>query len=266
MLRLMCCMAHPDDETLGTGGIIARYTAEGIETYLITATRGERGWTGTPETDPGLQELGTIRTTELHNAASVLGIKEVNFLDYLDGDLDQADPEEATRKIVGHIRRIRPHVVITFDSFGAYGHPDHIAISQLTTGAIVAAASPDYMDEAQQPPHQVQKLYFMAGTDEEGAVYEDAFGKLIMTIDGQDRGVVGWPSWSITTDIDTAAYWPQVWKAVQCHRSQLSTYHVLENLSAEQHQQLWGQSAFYRVFSLVNGGRQVEDDLFAGLR
>jgi LmbE family N-acetylglucosaminyl deacetylase len=259
-------MAHPDDESLGLGGIMVRYAAEGIETYLVTATRGERGWPGPPETNPGLQKLGEIRTAELQKAAAVLKIKEVNFLDYLDGDLDHADPEEATRKIVGHLRRIRPQVVATFDPFGAYGHPDHIAISQLTMGAIVAAASPDYLDNAGQPPHQVQKLYYMASTAADGAVYESAFGKLIMNIDGQDRGVVGWPEWALTTDIDTAACWPTVWEAVQCHRSQLATYQLLAELTAEQHQQLWGMSTFYRAFSLVNGGREKENDLFAGLR
>jgi hypothetical protein len=73
---------------------------------------------------------------------SELGIREVNFLDYIDGDLDQADPAEAITKIVSHLKRIRPHVVITFDPNGAYGHPDHIAICQFTTAAVLAAADP----------------------------------------------------------------------------------------------------------------------------
>lgn len=266
MYKLLCSMAHPDDESLGTGGILARYAAEDVEVSLITGTRGERGWTGAPEDNPGLTKLGEIRTAELLNAAKVLGIREVNFLDYIDGDLDQAEPQAAIRKIVGHLRRIRPQVVVTFDQYGAYGHPDHIAISQLTTSAIVAAATSDYIDEAQQPPHQVQKLYFMAYTAADEAIYEDAFGKLMMTIDGEDRGTVGWPGWALTTRVDTAAYWPQVWQAVQCHCSQLPNYGVLENLSDQQHKQLWGTSTFYRVFSLVNGGRELEDDLFAGLR
>jgi LmbE family N-acetylglucosaminyl deacetylase len=266
MLKLLCSMAHPDDESLGMGGVLARYAAENIEISLITATRGERGWTGAPEDNPGLQKLGEIRTAELHKAAAILGIQEVNFLNYIDGDLDQANPQEATRKIAGHLRRIRPHVVATFDPFGAYGHPDHIAISQLTMSAIVAAATSDYQDDAQQPPHQVQKLYYMAYTAEDEAAYEAAFGKLLMTIDGQDRGTVGWPDWALTTKIETVAYWSQVWQAIQCHRSQLPNYGLLETYSDQQHQRLWGASTFYRAFSLVNGGRQQETDLFAGLR
>jgi len=266
MLKLLVCSAHPDDESLGAGGILARYGAEGVETYLVTATRGERGWTGSAESNPGLKKLGEIRTAELLNAAAELGIQEVKFLDYLDGDLDLADPGEATRKIVGHLRRIRPQVVVTFDPFGAYGHPDHIAISQFTTGAIVAAASSAYQGEASQPPHQVQKLYYMAAAKVEHEFYESAFGKLVMNIDGQIRGTVSWPEWSLTTEIDSAAYWPKVWKAVQCHCSQLATYQLLANLPEEQHRQLWGRSNFYRAFSLVNGGRDKEDDLFAGMR
>lgn len=266
MLKLMCSLAHPDDETLGIGGVLARYVAEGVEVSLLTATRGERGWTGPPEDNPGLQKLGQIRTAELLNAADILGIKEVNFLDYIDGDLDQADNQEAIQKIVGHIRRIKPHLVITFDPFGAYGHPDHIAISQFTMSAIVAAASPGYQDHEPQPPHQVQKFYYMAFTSEDEEVYQAAFGQLLMTIDGQDRTTVPWPPWSLTTKIETVDYWPQVWQAVQCHRSQLSNYSVLETLTPEQHSHLWGSSTFYRVFSLVNSGRQQETDLFAGLR
>jgi hypothetical protein len=70
----------------------------------------------------------------------------------------------------------------------------------------------------------------------------------------------------LTTVIDTAAYWPQVWEAISCHQTQLPGYQALKALPEEYHQQLWGTQRFYRVFSLVNGGRDLEDDLFAGLR
>src|SRR5689334_24034631 len=107
-LRLMCILAHPDDESLGTGGTLAKYAAEGIETYLVTATRGERGWTGDPAAYPGLEGLGKIREQELLGATKILGMRELHFLDYIDGDLDQADVVEAAAKIATHIRRIRP--------------------------------------------------------------------------------------------------------------------------------------------------------------
>ena len=154
-LRLMCVLAHPDDESLGMGGTLAKYAAEGIETYLVTATRGERGWFGDEKEYPGLEALGKIREAELLNAARELGIREVKFLDYTDGDLDQANPAEATAKIVSHLRHVRPQVVITFDPNGAYGHPDHIAICQFTTAAVLAAADPNYLNSAS--PYSVKK-------------------------------------------------------------------------------------------------------------
>jgi LmbE family N-acetylglucosaminyl deacetylase len=265
----MCVLAHPDDESLGFGGPLARYAAEGVETYLVTATRGERGWFGAPEANPGLAELGKLREAELCAAARVLGLRRVDFLDYVDGDLDQADSAEAIGKIVGHLRRVRPQVVATFGPDGAYGHPDHIAISQFTTAAIVAAADPAYAPSGEAPtlpPHRVGKLYHAAWTEAEGRFYEEIFGDLIMTVDGVERSGLGWPEWMVTTRIDAADYWPTVWEAVRCHRTQLPGYDALTRLTEAQHRRLWGSQGFSRVFSLVNGGRSAETDLFAGLR
>src|SRR5688572_17732550 len=104
-LRLMAILAHPDDESLGNGGTLARYAAEGVDVSLITATRGERGWFGPPESNPGLHALGELREQELKAAASVLGIRRLDILTYIDGDLDQAAPLEATGLIAAVIRR-----------------------------------------------------------------------------------------------------------------------------------------------------------------
>src|SRR5437667_3779015 len=79
-LKFMCVLAHPDDESLGNGGILAKYASEGIETYLVTATRGERGWFGDEADYPGLEALGKRREAELLAAASALGIRRVDFL------------------------------------------------------------------------------------------------------------------------------------------------------------------------------------------
>src|SRR5712692_135878 len=186
-LKLLCVLAHPDDESLGTGGILARYAAEGIETYLVTATRGERGWLGNSEEYPGAEALGKIREAELLAAARVLGIRRVEFLDYIDGELDQAHPAEAIAKIVGHIRRIKPDVVVTFGPDGAYGHPDHIAISQFTTAAIMEAASPDAPYHRDLPPHRVSKLYYMVASERLLLAYQSVFGDVVMHIDGVER-------------------------------------------------------------------------------
>ncbi len=264
--RLMAILAHPDDESLGMGGTLARYAAEGIETFLVTATRSERGWFGEPSANPGLEALGRIREAELRHAVAALGIRRVDFLNYVDGALDQADPREAILRIVAHVRRERPQVVLTFGPDGAYGHPDHIAISQLATAALVAAADASYPDRLEgQPPHRVAKLYYKIWTAAEDALFEEVFGDSVMQIDGVERRAFGWPEWAITTRIDTADHWRACWEAVSCHRSQLPGYGELLNLGEARHRALWGAQGFLRAYSLVNVARALERDLFEGL-
>jgi LmbE family N-acetylglucosaminyl deacetylase len=273
-LRLMAVLAHPDDESLGIGGTLAKYSAEGVETSLVTATRGQSGRyyghrRGQPE-HPGPEALGRIRESELHDAAAALGVREVSVLDYGDGALDGANPGRIIAEIVGHLRRARPHVVVTFAPDGAYGHPDHIAISQFAQAAIVAAADstfdPGKPTETAAVSHAVSKLYYIAWPRSIWTAYEAAFRQLIATVDGVDRQTTPWPDWSITTMIDARAYWQTVWRAVSCHRSQTAAYDGLRALSAASHEALWGSQSFYRAFSLVNGGRRTETDLFEGLR
>ena len=264
-LRLLGIFAHPDDETLGTGGTFARYAAEGVETAVLTATRGEYGWFDDPSKYPGPDALGQIREGELQEATAKLGIGDVRLLDYIDGELDQADPVVIIAQMAQVIRELRPQVVVTFAHDGIYGHPDHIAACQFATAAVQAAADPAC---ATQPggAHQVSKLYYRATTEGYIRAYEAAFGELVMNIDGERRTSQSWAPWAITTRIDTAEYADQVWSAVEEHRSQLPGYEKLKALSPEHHEALWGQQEYYRVFSLVNGVRDAEDDLFAGLR
>lgn len=265
-LRLMCVLAHPDDESLGTGGILAKYAAEGAETYLVTATRGERGWWGDQKDNPGLAGLGKIREAELQAAAKVLGLREVQFLDYVDGDLDQADPVEAIGKIVGHLRRVRPQVVVTFGPDGAYGHPDHIAISQFTTAAAVCAADPDFQARGDAAPHRPSKLYYMVDSRASLEAFPDVFASIEIAVDGTVRGTVPWEEWAITTRVDARPYGLVAWQAFNCHRSQIPSLPTAARLTPQQIGQLLGNQAYYRAFSSVNGGRAVETDLFEGIR
>jgi LmbE family N-acetylglucosaminyl deacetylase len=266
-LRLMCVLAHPDDESLGTGGALAKCAAEGVATYLVTATRGERGRFGDSKESPGPEVVGKAREAELLAAAKELGLREVRFLDYPDGALDKVDTAEAIEKIVGHLRRVKPQVVLTFGPEGAYGHPDHIAISQLTTAAIVCAADPSFgAKSAIGEAHRVSKLYFIAWSQKKWTAYQTAMRKLVSKVDGEERQAVPWPDWAITTVIDTSLVWPAVWRAVSCHKSQMMMYRKLEELSEEHQRSLWGTQEFYRAFSDVNGGRAQESDLFEGLR
>ncbi len=269
-LRLMCVLAHPDDESLGTGGTLAKYASQGIDTFLVTATRGERGRFGKGIEFPGFESVGKMREAELLAASKELGIREVSFLDYIDGDLDHADTFEAVARIASHLRRVRPHVVITFGPEGAYGHPDHIAISQFTTAAIVCAANTNgnlSEELSKHPvPHCVSKLYYIAWTRDKWSSYQSVFRDLKIKVDGVERKVVPWPDWGVTTLIDTRSYWPSVWRAVSCHKTQLEIYGQLEHLPEKHHATIWGTQEYYRAFSLVNAGRTQEKDLFEGLR
>jgi len=265
-LKLLCVFAHPDDESLGVGGALVKYAQEGVQTHLVTATRGERGWQGDPQSYPGLQALGITREAELRCAANTLGLREVNLLGYVDGDVDQAEPQQVIAKIVSHIRRIQPHVVVSFPPDGIYGHPDHIAMSQFASAALVCAADSTYRDPDDHPAHRVQKFYYTVAPRDDINVYQTIFGELKMAIDGVDRRAVGWEPWTVTTQVDTEKYWSAVWQAISCHRSQLPGYGKLAHLTEAQHRTLWGAQKFYRVYSLVNGGRKLETDLFEGLR
>jgi LmbE family N-acetylglucosaminyl deacetylase len=264
-LRLMCVLAHPDDETLGMGGVLAMYSAEGVETCCVTATRGQKGWFGPEDENPGPERLGAIREEELRAAAGVLGLSESVLLDYVDGELDDADPVKVTAQIVYEIRRVRPQVVVTFGQDGLYGHPDHIAISQLATAAVAAAADASAHPTAGSA-HRVEKLYYRAPSISYVRRYEKAFGDLVMHVDGQERRSPGWAPWVITTPLDTTDYWQVVWDAVQRHRSQLPAYQTLLSLSEAEHRYLWGAQEYYRVFSHVSGRRGKEADLFEGIR
>lgn len=270
--RLMAVLAHPDDESLGVGGTLAKYASEGVEVVLLTATRGDGGrYRGHPPGDPhhpGAVALAAIREAELRAAASALGVHEVSLLDYHDQQLDRANPREAVAGIARHLRRVRPDVVVTFGPDGAYGHPDHVAISQFTTAAIVAAADPAFaVDDAGTAAmtHAVSKLYYIAWSESTWAAYQAAFRTLVSTVDGVARQATPWPDWAITTVMDTREVWSTVWRAVSCHESQVAGYDRLRELSPQHHEALWGRQSFYRVFSTVNGGRTREADLFEGI-
>ena len=265
-LRLLAVLAHPDDESLGFGGTFAKYAAEGVETFLVTAPRGERGrYRGhrDGEHHPGRARVAEIREAELRAASAALGIREVSLLDYPDQEVDRADPRDAVARIAGHIRRVRPHVVMTFGPDGVYGHPDHIAIAQFTTAAAIVAGAPE---AGGGPAHAVSKLYYMVWSQTVWTLYQQAFTTLGSQVDGVQRTAVAWPDWAITSIVDASDYWATVWRAVSCHESQVATYERLKALAPEDHQTIWGRQCFYRVFSTVNGGRARESDLFEGLR
>jgi len=170
--RLLISYAHPDDESFGNGGLIAKYVQEGVDVYLICATDGDVGTI--PEDMQGQYDtVRELRLAELDCAAQTLGLKQVFTFGYGDSGMMQNDekdrpealwhnwqhkPEEVQRKVVEVIREVQPQVIITFNRYGGYGHPDHIAIQQATTKAFELAGDANYTTP--QAPYQPQKLYY----------------------------------------------------------------------------------------------------------
>lgn len=173
--RLLFVHAHPDDETLTTGATIAHYVARGAQVQVVTCTLGEEGevigerWAhlAVDEAD----QLGGYRIGELTAALNALGIEEPIYLGgagrWRDSGMDgtpprhrlrfiDADPRESVGALVAIIRDLRPHVVVTYDPDGGYGHPDHIHTHEVTTAAVAASAGADYPGRSWTVP----KLYW----------------------------------------------------------------------------------------------------------
>lgn len=263
--RLLCVLAHPDDETLALGGVLARYAAAGVATHLITATSGEQGWSGDPKERPGAAEIARLREAELHAAAAVLGITELRLLRYPDGGLAEAPADAVIARIAQAVRQVRPQVVVTFGPDGATGHPDHMAISQLTTAALFRAADPGYPTDGAEAAHQAAKLYYLAPTRARLDLYDQVFGASAMIVDGITRTVPGWPEWTLSAGIAAGPYAEQVWNALGCHRSQFPRLAPFAALSPQARVLLQGATTFYRAYSLAPTPLQHEIDLFAGL-
>ena len=166
-LTLMTVHAHPDDETIGTGGTMAKAVADGHRVVLVTCTRGEMGEIVVPEMDTpdNHRRLGEIRAGELERAMDALGVTEWENLGYRDSDMmgrtGNLDPrsfwlaelDEAARRLTWLIRRHRPDVVTTYNEFGGYGHPDHIRTHDVAFRAFPRAGDPSWYPEQLAPEH-----------------------------------------------------------------------------------------------------------------
>jgi len=115
-------------------------------------------------------------------------------------------------------------------------------------------------------PHRVSKLYYLAWSGRALDAFESAYKKVTSTVDGVVRGAAPWPDWTITSHVDSRPWWRVVWRAVRCHTSQVDASNDLARSSEAVHESVWGSQEYYRALSLVNGGRELETDLFAGLR
>ncbi len=167
--RILAVLAHPDDESFGMGGTLAKYASDGVRVHLICATRGEVGEVD-PEYLEGFGSIADLRINELNCAVKTLGIERLQLLDYRDsgmtGSADNQHPralinaplEKVAGEIAEYLREFQPQVVLTFDPQGGYRHPDHIFINRAATKAFILASDPSYMRD--NPPYQPARLYY----------------------------------------------------------------------------------------------------------
>ncbi|PWH07850.1 mycothiol conjugate amidase Mca [Brachybacterium endophyticum] len=177
-LRLVAVHAHPDDESSKGAGSMARYVREGAQVTVITCTGGERGDILNPQLagdETILADMPAVRRTEMAAAQRVLGVDH-EWLGFVDSGLPEGEPkpelpegcfalvpvEEAARPLVEAIRRLRPHVLTTYDENGGYPHPDHIQAHRVSVHAFEMAADPEYAPELGEP-WEVSKLYYING-------------------------------------------------------------------------------------------------------
>lgn len=282
-LGLMAVFAHPDDESFGTGGTLARYGADpDVRVVLVCATRGEAG----EISDAALatpDRLGEVREAELRCATEVLGVDQLYLLDYRDsgmaGTPENLDPrslamarfDEVVGKIVAHIRHEQPDVIVTFDQTGGYGHPDHIAVHYQTKAAFSAAADPlryPAQIEAGLAAHQARKLYYTAVPRRFFLAVADKMKEL--GIDVPERylqrlnGPFGLPDRACTTDIHVGDYWDAKQAAVRCHATQLNPDSFFAALPPEIMRELQAWECFQLAESFVSADE--DHDLFVGLR
>jgi LmbE family N-acetylglucosaminyl deacetylase len=275
-LKLLAVFAHPDDESFGIGGTLAKYAAEGVKVSLICATGGEEGEINDPS-------LGEIRERELRCACDVLGISKLHLLGYRDSgmagttanddprSLAQADPHEVVGKIVRLIRQIRPQVVVTFEEGGGYGHPDHKAAHRHAKAAFYAAGDPTQYPEhlaEGMGPYAPKRLYY-------SAFPRSVFQKLIQTAKEmglepparyKDLESMGVPDEFCTTHVDVSAYLEVQERARQCHRSQLAPDSLFTLIPDELRRQFTHTDCFACEGKILGEGECPSDDLFEGLR
>ncbi|KKP69319.1 hypothetical protein A2X44_04175 [candidate division CPR3 bacterium GWF2_35_18] len=249
--RLLVVMAHPDDESFGPGGTIAKYSKMGVETYLLTATKGESGNIHPDIQDEFAGDLGEWRSEELQRAAKILGIKEMKFLGFNDGTLCQNFMNDLTKNIITEIIRIKPQVIITFEPLGISKHLDHIAISHATTLAFYYAGNKEYLKEnnISGKPHQALKLLYYV-------IPQSYLDKLQLEFRS------GYPDEKITTVVDIRKEFSTKIAALKCHQSQKKDW---ERFLKRQEKVDLRYEFYHRAESFINDYDHHETDIFEGI-
>lgn len=278
-LTLMTVHAHPDDEAIGTGGVLARYADEGFGTVLVTCTGGEVGEIADPSMATA-ETLGEVRRRELEAACGILGVGALHLLGYRDSGMAGTPPndhpasfnrapfDDAVDKLVALVRRERPAVVVTYDDNGFYGHPDHVKAHQITVAAFEAAADPTRHPDS-GPPWQPLKLYYTAVPRSRLEVFARRMREAGITPPFEategDEPPFGTPDELVTTYVDVSGQVERKHRALLAHATQMGPEVFFAKLSPELFGELFGTESFQLVKSLRPTSER-EDDLFAGLR
>lgn len=280
MPGLLAFHAHPDDESITSGGLLASLADTSVPVTVVTATRGEAGEIHNRSDAAQVQDrLGEIREAELAAALDVLGVGPPRFLGYRDsgmmGTEDNARPDafwqadffEAVGRLVAIIRETRPDVITAYDPFGGYGHPDHVQVHRVGTAAYWAAADIGrYPASTHGAPWVPSKLYWTTwsrdrmvkvrrqmsgdlGADPSGAVEEPAAGSL---------------ETHITTTIDVEPWFDRKHRALLCHDTQFAADSWIRTLEPDALQQFIGFESLTLVHSVVECD-PTDPDLFAGV-
>ncbi|WP_405583599.1 PIG-L family deacetylase [Streptomyces sp. NBC_01190] len=274
-LTLMAVHAHPDDEATGTGGVLARYAAEGIRTVLVTCTDGGcgDGPGGVKPGEPGhdAAAVTAMRREELKASCDVLKISDLETLDYADsgmmgwatndapGSFWRTPVEEGAARLAELMRHYRPDVVVTYDENGFYGHPDHIQAHRITMAALEMTALTPKVYWTTMPRSAMRRF---------GEVMRE-FGEDMPAPDPAEAAAlaeIGLPDDEITTWVDATAFSGQKFDALAAHASQGENIFFLK-MGKERFGELMGVETFVRVDTTgAAGPAEPENDLFAGLR
>ncbi len=298
--RLLAVHAHPDDETIGNGATLAKYVAEGAQVTLVTCTLGEEGEVLVPELAHLASDredgLGEHRIGELEQAMKVLGVTDHRFLGgpgrFRDSGMQyaadgsatapstvrddtfwRADLLEASDLLVEVIREVQPQVLLTYDEFGGYGHPDHVQAHRVATYATALAAAPSYRPDL-GAAWDIPKVYWGGVSESE---LRDGLRQLratgdSTTFEGMDPDgplpAFAVPDELLTACVDAGAFVDAKLDAMRAHATQIAVDGPFFALSNNLGNQVWSRE-FYRIAKGAPGpadpGTGLEPDLFAGL-
>ncbi len=230
---LLLVMAHPDDESMGAGGLVLRHTRNSVATHLVCATYGEAGWMGKP-LGAKQADLPEIRAQELEEAAQALALSGVELWDYPDGGVASSDQKQITQRIWEQIGKVRPRVVVGWGADGGYGHPDHIAVGACTDAAVAA------MTEGERPA-----LYHVAVDSQLADFYEQA---LRLAPSSNGLHVRPQENVDVVIELDADEVMMKL-RAIDCHRSQLEDWRIALRDHPRLMQQGYGREPYIAVSS-----------------